>query len=149
MYFDGGSACMNITDENSFYVNYIGFGDGGSLSNLGLGDGCRIEFMYLTSWPIEHGSHRGNNNISCADIRRMMFYGFELSWLNSFCKHGWSASFDINNHYSCLLYSGNLLQTTCSEFFVYLFLFLVDSTVAINIICGVGVLDIPPKIFEH
>ncbi|WJX10289.1 hypothetical protein P8452_01030 [Trifolium repens] len=31
-------------------------------------------------------SHRGNNNISCMDIRRMMFYGFELSWLNSFCK---------------------------------------------------------------
>jgi hypothetical protein len=68
--------------KNSFYVD----GYNKSLSNLDMGDGCRIEFMYLTSWPLAHGSHRGNNNISCMDIRRMMFYGFELSWLNSFCK---------------------------------------------------------------
>jgi hypothetical protein len=122
--FDEVVACMNITHENLF-VNYR-FGSDKSLSKLDLGDGCRIEFMYLTSWPFENGGRPGNNNVSCSDIRRMMFYGFELSWLNSFCKDGWSAYLDINNHLICFHSSGNLLQTTFSEFFVYLFLFLVD-----------------------
>jgi hypothetical protein len=82
--------------------------------------------MYLTSWPLENGGRPGNiSNISCSDIRRMMFYGFELSWINSFCKDGWSPYLDINNHLICVPL-GNLLQTTLSEFFVYLFLFLVD-----------------------
>ncbi|MCI64418.1 kinase-like protein, partial [Trifolium medium] len=73
-----GANCMNSTlysqYENSFYVD--GYNE--SLSDLGLGDKCRIEFMYLTSWPLEHDGRRGNNNISCMDIRHMMFYGFEL-----------------------------------------------------------------------
>jgi hypothetical protein len=86
--------------ENSFYVD--GYNESESLSDLGLGDECRIEFMYLTSWPLEHGGrHRGNNNISCEDIRRTMFYGFELSWLNSFCKDGWIALVDYNNQLRC------------------------------------------------
>ncbi|MCH96599.1 kinase-like protein, partial [Trifolium medium] len=57
--------------------------------------------MYLTSWPLEHDARRGNDNISCMDIRRMMFYGFELSWLNSHCKDGWTAFVDHNNQLRC------------------------------------------------
>ncbi|KAK2399536.1 rust resistance kinase Lr10 [Trifolium repens] len=74
--------CMNSTlfsYKNYFYVD----GYNKSLSNLDLGNGCRIEFMYLTSWPLDRGN---NNSISCMDIRRMLVYGFELSWFNSFCK---------------------------------------------------------------
>jgi len=88
--------CMNRTlysqDVNSFYVD----GYGKSLSDVGLGDGCHIEFMYLTSLPLEDG-----NNISCTDIRRMMFYGFELSWLNGLCRNGRYAALDQNNQAHC------------------------------------------------
>ncbi|WJX10295.1 hypothetical protein P8452_01036 [Trifolium repens] len=104
-----GANCMNSSTlysqyENSFYVD--GYNEYESLSDLGLGDGCRIEFMYLTSRPLEHGSHRGNNNISCEDIRRTMSYGFELSWLNSLCKDGWTAYYiDKNNQHICFLFS--------------------------------------------
>jgi hypothetical protein len=122
IYFDEGGACMNITHENLFYVNYR-FGSDKSLSKLDLGDlgdGCRVEFMYLTSWPLEHGGRRGNNNnnISCSDIRHMMFYGFELSWFNSLCKDGWYwyRYLDKSSHRSCASI-GNLLE----RFSVYCF----------------------------
>ena len=91
--------CMNRTsfsqDVNSSYVASYGK----SLSEFGLGDRCRIEFMYLTSWDVEND---GNiNDISCTDIRRMMYYGFELSWLNSRCKHGRYAVLDQYNQPHC------------------------------------------------
>ena len=116
IYFD--AACMNISNSYELQKgNYVVFGDK-SLLELGLGDGCRIELMFLTSWPFEHG---GNNNISCTDIRRMMFYGFELSWLNSLCKHGWySDILDYNDQRPrrCSP-SGNFLQTTSSRVFFF------------------------------
>ncbi|XP_058724486.1 LEAF RUST 10 DISEASE-RESISTANCE LOCUS RECEPTOR-LIKE PROTEIN KINASE-like 2.4 [Vicia villosa] len=94
--------CINISDSypqqrNSSYVNSIKFGYDKSLSRLGLEDGCRIEFMYLTSWGLQDG----NNNMSCTDIRSMMLYGFELSWLNSLCKDGWSSYLDENGQHGC------------------------------------------------
>ncbi|CAI8605495.1 unnamed protein product [Vicia faba] len=77
--------CMNISSYteygNPFYIGVYRK----TISELGLGDGCRIEFMYPSSWDLQD---RNNNNISCTDIRRMMLYGFELSWLNSLCKDG-------------------------------------------------------------
>jgi hypothetical protein len=89
--------CMNKTpysqDVNSFYVTSYGK----SLSEFGLGDGCRIQFMYLTSWDIDDDI----NNIFCSDIRHMMFYGFELSWLNGLCKHGRYAVLDQYNQPHC------------------------------------------------
>jgi len=108
--------CMNKTsysqDVNSFYVD----GYGKSLSEFGLRDGCRIQFMYLTSLDVEDdgGDHNNNNNISCADIRREMFYGFELSWLNGFCKIGWFPLLDDNNKPFC---EPGLLQTFLTLFF--------------------------------
>ncbi|XP_024631313.1 uncharacterized protein [Medicago truncatula] len=109
IYFD--AACMNISNSYEQQKgNYIVFGDR-SLLEFGLGDGCRIELMFLTSWPFEHGG----NNIFCTDIRRMMFYGFELSWLNSLCKHGWySEILDYNNQRRGCARLGNFLQTTSS-----------------------------------
>ncbi|WJX10287.1 hypothetical protein P8452_01028 [Trifolium repens] len=85
--------------EDSFFVDSYNK----SMSELGLGDGCHIEFMYLTSWPLEvdHGGGGGNNNMSCTDIRNMMFYGFELSWINSLCKYGWFAKLHDNNQSKC------------------------------------------------
>jgi hypothetical protein len=38
-------------------------------------------------------------------VRRMIFYGFDLSWINSHCIDGWY----VNNHGHCVL-EGNLLQ---------------------------------------
>ncbi|PNX98472.1 receptor-like protein kinase [Trifolium pratense] len=55
--------------------------------------------MYLTSLPVEvvHG-----NNISCMDIHRMVFYGFELSWLNSVCKDSYANAYiNANNQPRC------------------------------------------------
>jgi hypothetical protein len=92
--------------EDSFFVDSYNK----SMSELGLGDGCHIEFMYLTSWPLEvdHGGGGGNNNMSCTDIRNMMFYGFELSWINSLSKYGWYAKLNDNNQSKCEP-SGNFL----------------------------------------
>ncbi|XP_045792408.1 rust resistance kinase Lr10-like [Trifolium pratense] len=103
-----GANCINSTlyslFGNSFYVD----SDNKSLSELRLGDGCHIEFMYLTSWPLEvgHGGRGSNNNMSCKDIRNMMFYGFELSWINGLCKYGWYVKFHDNNQSKCVP-SGN------------------------------------------
>ncbi|GAU40746.1 hypothetical protein TSUD_14310 [Trifolium subterraneum] len=88
------SNCMNGTNENSFYVDADGYK---TLWDLGLGDGCPIEYsMYLTSWPIEHGGGggRGGNNGSCSEIRRKVFYGFELFWINSLCPDAWHGQDD-------------------------------------------------------
>ncbi|KAK2399538.1 rust resistance kinase Lr10 [Trifolium repens] len=63
--------------------------------------------MYLTSWPLHHGNI-DNKNISCMDIRRMVFYGFELSWLNSVCK---GLYVNANNQPRCppsVVYSENM-----------------------------------------
>jgi interleukin-1 receptor-associated kinase 1 len=95
--------CMNSTlysqYRNSFYVD----GYKKSLSDLRLRDTCHIEFVYLTSWNVEDNDDK--NNISCMGVRRMIFYGFELSWINSHCIDGWY----VNNHGHCVL-EGNLLH---------------------------------------
>ncbi|KAE9608884.1 hypothetical protein Lalb_Chr08g0240421 [Lupinus albus] len=95
---DGTAACMN--DDNPygegsiFYVNV----DNKSLWDLGLGDSCRIEFMYLTSWPAEYYNQ---SNISCTDIHNMLLYGFELSWLKAFCDDVKVAILDGHGHPYC------------------------------------------------
>ena len=45
-------------------------------------DSCRVEQMFLTSWP-------GNDdpvNTSCTDVHNELLYGFELSWLQVICE---------------------------------------------------------------
>ncbi|PNX67641.1 kinase-like protein [Trifolium pratense] len=69
---------------------------------MGLGDGCGIELMFLTSWPVvEDDGGNNSSKMSCTDIHRMMFYGFELSWINSQCKDGQNAELDQYNHTVC------------------------------------------------
>jgi len=96
-YIDKGGNCLNTSSyskyENSFYVG----GYQKTLSDLGLGDECHMKSMYLTSWPLEDG-----NNISCTDMRRMVFYGFELSWLNSLCNDGLYAQSNQYNQHLCI-----------------------------------------------
>ncbi|WJX16713.1 hypothetical protein P8452_06709 [Trifolium repens] len=101
IYFD--AACINnISSYANQGNNYIGYGYDKSLSELGIGDGCRIEFMYLTSLSLrDHDGHSGSNNISCSDIRPMMYYGFELSWIDGLCKDGWYIKVDQYNHTHC------------------------------------------------
>jgi hypothetical protein len=97
------SACINnISSYENQGNNYIGYGYGKPLSELGMEDGCRIEFMYLTSWSLEDDGHSVSNNIFCSDIRPMMYYGFELSWLSSLCKDGWYVQLDQYNHIHCV-----------------------------------------------
>jgi hypothetical protein len=96
------SACINnISSYENQGNNYIGYGYGKPLSELGMEDGCRIEFMYLTSWSLEDDGHSVSNNIFCSDIRPMMYYGFELSWLSSLCKDGWYVQLDQYNQTHC------------------------------------------------
>ncbi|XP_061358261.1 rust resistance kinase Lr10-like isoform X2 [Gastrolobium bilobum] len=100
VYVDDAASCMNSSYEvgSTFYVNV----DGKSLWDLGLRDSCRLELMYLTSWPAQIN----NRNISCRDIHDTLLYGFELSWLHSPCKDR-----QYFKHYSgCVLGRSNLLQ---------------------------------------
>lgn len=91
-----GAICMNTSSYAHGSSLYVVYGNE-SLGGLGLGDTCRIEFMYLTSWPVEIFQGRGNN-MSCTDIRRILFYGFELSWINSLCEDGWYVRQIDGNH---------------------------------------------------
>ncbi|CAL0319495.1 unnamed protein product [Lupinus luteus] len=88
---DGTASCMN---DSIFYVN-VG---NKSLWDLGLGDSCHIEFMYLTSWPAEYYNQ---SNISCTDIHNMMLYGFEVSWQTAFCDVRSLAIFDDHGNPHC------------------------------------------------
>ncbi|XP_054808557.1 rust resistance kinase Lr10-like isoform X2 [Prosopis cineraria] len=72
-----GSVSSSSSSSSSDLYAYVG---SGYVGDVGLEDDCRIEAMYMTSWPAWNNQSR-----SCADINHMLVYGFELSWLNSFC----------------------------------------------------------------
>ncbi|KAK7351008.1 hypothetical protein VNO77_10128 [Canavalia gladiata] len=93
---DNATYCMNSSHALVIHDSSL------SLEDLGLRDSCRIESMHLTSWPAEisHG------NISCTLINQMLLHGFELSWLNSICKHHGYAYLDHDNQYRC--FQGNV-----------------------------------------
>ena len=102
LYVDDTATCMNGSYAlgSTFYVN-VG---GKSPWDLGLGDSCRIEWMYPTSWPAENN----RTNISCTDIHDMLLYGFELSWAISYCKHlYYRVELDDRNNLQC--YSGSVV----------------------------------------
>ncbi|CAL5206677.1 unnamed protein product [Lathyrus oleraceus] len=118
--------CINISDSYPQHGNFsIKFGYQKSLSRLGLEDGCRIEFMYLTSWDLQDGN---NSNISCTDIRRMMLYGFELSWSNIPCKDGSVLYFDENTNVICPQNDGFWLSLA---YIVQILLFYTAQTLAL------------------
>ena len=54
----------------------------GYVWDVGLEKDCRIEMMCMTSWFALENQYSA---WSCTDIHKMFLYGFELSWLNSFC----------------------------------------------------------------
>ncbi|KAF1893226.1 hypothetical protein Lal_00001671 [Lupinus albus] len=96
----GTATCMK---ENG---SYIGEGSvfrvnagNDTLQDLRVGDSCRIEFMQPTSWPEEYYNQ---SNISCTDIHNMLLYGFELSWLQSFCAEtDYFVQLDYDNNPHC------------------------------------------------
>ena len=102
--------CIGETNCGStFYANV----DGKSLRDLDLRDSCRIEWMYLTSWPAVNNQ----SNISCADIRDMLLYGFELSWALISCKDlPYKVVLDDHNRVTCYYDKYNTIQILLGNF---------------------------------
>ncbi|XP_027367995.1 rust resistance kinase Lr10-like isoform X2 [Abrus precatorius] len=99
---NGVDSSLHNVNENPICVNtwHAVIIHDESLRDLGIGDSCRIEFMYITSWPNE----LTNGNVSCAEIRHMLLYGFELSWLSSFCKDREFGYLDDNSQHRCFVF---------------------------------------------
>ncbi|KAF7816704.1 putative glycerophosphodiester phosphodiesterase, protein kinase RLK-Pelle-LRK10L-2 family [Senna tora] len=91
--------CMEKMEGSSLWYLYNDT-EGASLWDLGLEEGCSIQLIYWTSRPLNGTTY------SCKDIHNMLVYGFELSWLNSFCPHNsgnyyYYAYLDHNNNTVC------------------------------------------------
>ncbi|KAK7317147.1 hypothetical protein RJT34_01129 [Clitoria ternatea] len=116
-------SCMNKSNITSFYVIVNGgitsmsfrdamvYNDGMSLWDLALGDSCRVEWTYLTSWPFNETSH--HNNFSCRHIRDILLYGFELSWSKAICQDFGVAH--VNNKSRCELPGLHMSITSASS----------------------------------
>ncbi|KAK7836071.1 hypothetical protein CFP56_023009 [Quercus suber] len=50
----------------------------GRTSATDVEDSCKVEQMFLTSWP-----RNDDPNISCKDVHKELVYGFEISWLQA------------------------------------------------------------------
>ncbi|KAM7478015.1 hypothetical protein LguiA_026228 [Lonicera macranthoides] len=79
LYVDA-APCINGTSSKSTTTSfsYLKFGH---MNASDLLDSCSIELMVTTSWPV-----KDEFGLSFSDIRRALFYGFELSWFNIMCK---------------------------------------------------------------
>ena len=66
-----------------------------------VGDSCKVEQMFLTSWP----GNEEPNNVSCKDVHNELVYGFELSWLQgnceSYCGRNSYCYLNDTNHVLC------------------------------------------------
>ncbi|MED6178836.1 hypothetical protein PIB30_111277, partial [Stylosanthes scabra] len=98
LYVESSAAATVINGSyvprGTFYVS----GVDKTLQELALGDSCRIEWMYLTSWPVQIN----NSSISSTDLHNMLLYGFELSWLKGYCNNEtYFAMIDDHNNIVC------------------------------------------------
>ncbi|XP_041010801.1 uncharacterized protein LOC121254724 [Juglans microcarpa x Juglans regia] len=68
------SSSLSISQYSKSYIYVkVGTTEAGDVE-----DSCKIERMFLTSWP---GPNAADNiNISCADLRNVFLSGFELRW---------------------------------------------------------------------
>ncbi|XP_035539874.1 rust resistance kinase Lr10-like [Juglans regia] len=68
------SSSLSISQYSKSYIYVkVGTTEAGDVE-----DSCKIERMFLTSWP---GPNAADNiNISCADLRNVFLSGFELQW---------------------------------------------------------------------
>ncbi|XP_065616734.1 uncharacterized protein LOC112027966 [Quercus suber] len=73
----------------------------GRTSATDVEDSCKVEQMFLTSWP-----RNDDPNISCKDVHKELVYGFEISWLQgnceSICKRKYTSCYlNDTNHVQC------------------------------------------------
>ncbi|GMY07540.1 protein IQ-DOMAIN 21 [Fagus crenata] len=92
----------NISSSHSMRKRYR-YVTVGTTTAKDLGDSCNVEQMFLISWP-------GNvdpNNVSCKDVHNDLVHGFELSWLQGYCRSYCARNYsycylnDTNNGFSC------------------------------------------------
>ncbi|KAI9074615.1 hypothetical protein K1719_043456 [Acacia pycnantha] len=79
--------CFNTSNasvSSSSSYSYVNVGSK-TLWYLGLDDDCGIQLIYMTSWPALE-NNQNQSAWSCTDIHNMLLYGFDFSWLNSFCQ---------------------------------------------------------------
>ncbi|GMY07482.1 rust resistance kinase Lr10-like isoform X2 [Fagus crenata] len=100
---DQYSSNTSISHSKSKRYRYVRVG---TTTATDVGDSCKVEQMFLTSWP----GNEDPNNISCTDVHNELIYGFELSWLQdycpSYCRGDNSICFiDDTNHVQCLYFS--------------------------------------------
>jgi hypothetical protein len=100
---DQYSSNTSISHSKSKRHGYVRVG---TTTATDVGDSCKVEQMFLTSWP----GNEDPNNISRTDVLNELVYGFELSWLQdycpSYCRGDNSICFiDDANHVQCLYFS--------------------------------------------
>ncbi|GMY07475.1 pentatricopeptide repeat-containing protein At3g49170, chloroplastic-like [Fagus crenata] len=100
---DQYSSNTSISHSKSKRYRYVRVG---TTTATDVGDSCKVEQMFLTSWP----GNEDPNNISCTDVHNELIYGFELSWLQdncpSYCRGDNSICFiDDDNHVQNLYFS--------------------------------------------
>uniref|UniRef100_A0A2N9G7I0 Protein kinase domain-containing protein n=1 Tax=Fagus sylvatica TaxID=28930 RepID=A0A2N9G7I0_FAGSY len=100
---DQYSSNTSISHSKSKRHRYVRVG---TTTATDVGDSCKVEQMFLTSWP----GNEDPNNISRTDVLNELVYGFELSWLQdycpSYCRGDNSICFiDDANHVQCLYFS--------------------------------------------
>ena len=100
---DQYSSNTSISHSKSKRYRYVRVG---TTTATDVGDSCKVEQMFLTSWP----GNEDPNDISCTDVHNELIYGFELSWLQdycpSYCRGDNSICFiDDANHVQCLYFS--------------------------------------------
>jgi hypothetical protein len=80
-YLDTSTCNSSIFNSHSKGKRYRYVKVGRRTNATDVGDSCKVEQMFLTSWP----GNEDPNNVSCKDVHNELVYGFELSWLQGYC----------------------------------------------------------------
>ena len=95
---DQYSSNTSISRSKSKRYRYVRVG---TTTATDVGDSCKVEQMFLTSWP----GNEDPNNVSCKDVHNELVYGFELSWLQgnceSYCGRNSYCYLNDTNHVLC------------------------------------------------
>ena len=95
---DNGKSSSNTSTSHFKRYRYVKVGRTNAADVVDL---CKVEQMFLTSWPRNDGP-----NISCKDVHNELVYGFEISWLQgnceSICKSKYASCYlNDTNHVQC------------------------------------------------
>ena len=100
---DNGKSSSNTSTSHFKRYRYVKVGRTNAADVVDL---CKVEQMFLTSWPRNDGP-----NISCKDVHNELVYGFEISWLRgnceSICKSKYTSCYlNDTNHVKCNVRGG-------------------------------------------